>query len=67
MKKCTHEQRSIILQRIAETFIDVEIPKIMMNWAEVNQLKSAGYYIGSHTCSHCMLGTMSDEMKLQMN
>ncbi len=64
LKKCTHEQRSIILQRIAETFIDVEIPKIMMNWAEVNQLKSAGHYIGSHTCSHCMLGTMSDENEI---
>ncbi len=64
LKKLSHSQRDWVLKRVAETFSDVEIPKIMMNWNEVNQLKSAGHYIGSHTCSHCMLGTMSDEAEI---
>jgi peptidoglycan/xylan/chitin deacetylase (PgdA/CDA1 family) len=60
-KTITHEQRLELLQAIQDKFTDVELPQLMMNWDEVRQLKNAGHYIGSHTVTHCMLGTMSNE------
>jgi peptidoglycan/xylan/chitin deacetylase (PgdA/CDA1 family) len=32
----------------------------MMNWDDLRLLKGEGHYIGSHTCTHPMLGAMSD-------
>ena len=37
----------------------------MMNWKEVAELKQAGHYIGSHTVTHCMLGTMKNEVEVK--
>lgn len=65
LKKLSHENRELVLQRIFQTFDDVEIPAIMMNWREVQELKSAGHYIGSHTKTHGMLGTMTDEAAIR--
>jgi peptidoglycan/xylan/chitin deacetylase (PgdA/CDA1 family) len=39
----------------------VELPHIMMDWNDLKSLLSEGHYIGSHTITHCMLGTMSNE------
>ncbi len=61
LKKLNHENRQLVLDRIAECYSDVELPKMMMNWQQVNELKSAGHYIGSHTAYHSMLGTIADE------
>lgn len=60
-KTITHEQRLELLQAIQDTCTDVVLPRLMMNWDEVRQLKNEGHYIGSHTVTHCMLGTMSKE------
>jgi peptidoglycan/xylan/chitin deacetylase (PgdA/CDA1 family) len=60
LKKVTHEQRLLVLDRIKETYSDVSEVKIMMNWDDLRELKKAGHYIGSHTVTHSMLGTMSD-------
>jgi peptidoglycan/xylan/chitin deacetylase (PgdA/CDA1 family) len=65
LKKLSHENRNLVLDSIKETYTDVEIPKLMMNWDDLRQLKNAGHYIGSHTLSHCMLGTMSDEAMIK--
>lgn len=53
------------MDRIRETLSDVTLPKIMMDWQDLVLLKEAGHYIGSHTVSHCMLGTMTDETEIR--
>jgi peptidoglycan/xylan/chitin deacetylase (PgdA/CDA1 family) len=58
LKTLPNAKRSIVLQRVRESFSDVVIPKIMMTWDEIRELKNAGHYIGSHTVNHSMLGTM---------
>ena len=61
LKKLEHEKRSMVLSRVTEIYNDVELPKIMMNWGDLQELKSKGHYIGSHTATHSMLGTMENE------
>jgi len=61
LKSLNHENRSAVIAHIRNQFDDVDIPGFMMNWREVEQLKNAGHYIGSHTVTHSMLGTMSAE------
>ncbi len=61
LKKLNHDQRTAVLDRIATTYADVDLPGIMMNWSDLGQLKSAGHYVGSHSATHGMLGTMSNE------
>ncbi len=65
LKKLPSNQRSLVLNRIAETYVDCSTPKIMMNWEDLKALKEQGHYIGSHTVSHNMLGTMSNEEEIQ--
>jgi peptidoglycan/xylan/chitin deacetylase (PgdA/CDA1 family) len=55
----------LVLDTIIRAFDDCEWPQVMMNWSDVIQLKSAGHYIGSHTLSHPMLGTMTDEQEIR--
>jgi len=66
LKLLAHSSRKEVLDRVSATFHDVETPGIMMNWADLNELKSAGHYIGSHTVNHPMLGTMDDEQSIRM-
>jgi peptidoglycan/xylan/chitin deacetylase (PgdA/CDA1 family) len=65
LKKISHEKRNIVLNKIIESFHDIELPEIMMNWQDLQELKQAGHYIGSHTATHCMLGTMTDENEIR--
>lgn len=64
LKKVTHEQRNQVLDTVIAAYKDIEVPKLMMNWDDLKQLKNAGHYIGSHTVTHCMLGTMSNEKEI---
>jgi peptidoglycan/xylan/chitin deacetylase (PgdA/CDA1 family) len=64
LKKLSHENREQVLAQINLDCNDVELPKVMMNWDQVRELKQAGHYIGSHTVSHYMLGSMSNENDL---
>jgi peptidoglycan/xylan/chitin deacetylase (PgdA/CDA1 family) len=64
LKKLNHEHRLVILNHISKYFNDVTLPDLMMNWEDVRILQNLGHHVGSHTVSHCMLGTMSDS-KLQ--
>jgi peptidoglycan/xylan/chitin deacetylase (PgdA/CDA1 family) len=64
LKTLPHEQRNEAIDRILKSFDDTEIPSLMMNWNDLMQLKSEGHYIGSHSVSHSMLGTMSDESEI---
>lgn len=60
LKTITHENRNLVLEQIQQTYTDVELPKLMMNWNDLQQLKTAGHYIGSHSATHAMLGTMNN-------
>lgn len=64
LKTLPHEQRNIVINRVVETFSDVNLPRIMMDWQDIIQLSNAGHYIESHTVSHCMLGTMTNENEI---
>jgi len=65
LKTISHENRNAVLNRIRNTFNDVDLPQLMMNWDDLNQLKNTGHYIGSHTVTHAMLGTMTDEEEIK--
>jgi len=60
LKKISHSERMLVIDRILTSFNDIEFPSLMMNWGDVKQLSKAGHYIGSHTDTHCMLGTMNN-------
>lgn len=61
LKTITHENRQLVLDRVIETYNDITLPKLMMNWEDLRNLQKEGHYIGSHTVSHCMLGTMNND------
>jgi len=65
LKKLPHVQRNQVLEYISGVFGDVELPKIMMSWSDLNELKNQGHYIGSHTVRHSMLGTLEDENEIK--
>ena len=65
IKTLPHKERNLVIARVRETFDDITLPKIMMDWDDLKELYQAGHYIGSHTLSHCMLGTMSDEAEIK--
>ncbi len=65
LKKIPSFERKLVLDRIMEVFNDVELPKIMMNWDDLKILMSYGHIIGSHTVTHNMLGTISDDNELK--
>lgn len=64
LKTIEHSQRIKILEKITNTFYDVTLPKLMMDWEDLVAVKKLGHYIGSHTVTHCMLGTMTDENEI---
>ena len=61
LKTLSHEKRQSVLNRIIETYSDIEFPKLMMDWEDLRELRKEGHYIGSHTLTHSMLGTMENE------
>ena len=61
LKTLSHENRQSVLNRVIETYNDIDFPKLMMDWDDLRKLKEEGHYIGSHTVTHCMLGTMNKE------
>jgi peptidoglycan/xylan/chitin deacetylase (PgdA/CDA1 family) len=65
IKKLSHSQRQHILSTIKNSFDDVVVPAIMMDWKDLQEIKNAGHYIGSHTVNHFMLGTMENETDIK--
>lgn len=68
LKNISHANRTEVLENVVKSFSDAELPKLMMNWDDLKQLHQAGHYIGSHTVTHCMLGTMDnlDEIRYEL-
>ncbi|MBT8194965.1 MAG: polysaccharide deacetylase family protein [Bacteroidia bacterium] len=65
LKTLVHSKREVVLQSVRKTFSDVELPEIMMSWGDVKKLKSHGHYVGSHTATHSMLGSMESEQDIE--
>jgi peptidoglycan/xylan/chitin deacetylase (PgdA/CDA1 family) len=65
IKNISHEDRLRVITAVTESFDDVELPGLMMNWDDLRLLRSKGHYIGSHTVSHSMLGTMTNETEIK--
>lgn len=61
LKTLPHDKRQSVLSRVIEIYSDIDFPKLMMNWDDLIKLKQEGHYIGSHTVTHCMLGTMNNK------
>lgn len=70
MKSLGNKERVQILNEILKQCSDVEIPGgKMMNWQDVKQLDTDGFIIGSHSHTHPMLGSLSDndEIKAELD
>ena len=65
LKKISHEQRNLVLNTVTAAFNDVTLPLLMMNWDDLRYLLKQGHNVGSHTVSHCMLGTMTNESDIK--
>ncbi len=65
LKNISHEQRNLVMNRVTDLFDDVKLPELMMNWEDLSILNALGHQIGSHTVSHCMLGTMESEQEIR--
>ncbi len=64
MLQLSREQRLPILDR-KESAYGVQLQRRMMTWADVRQCADAGTEIGSHTYTHDVLSTVSDDTVLR--
>src|SRR5690348_1479479 len=65
LKKISQHQCEIIINEIVKAYSDVSMPGEMMNWDQIRQLKADGYYIGSHTVTHPVLGMMEEHKAIK--
>lgn len=63
--KTTMAQKEMVYKSICNNLNDVEIDRMVMNWEELSQLRSAGHYIGAHSHTHTSLTSIinDDELK----
>lgn len=65
MKSLSNEHRLLIMDDLESRGNINSLPRnIMMNWDEVKQLHTAGYYIGSHSSTHPMLAMLANEAEI---
>jgi len=60
LRTTAHQNRQEVVTTVSNIFDDVSYPELMMNWNDLDELKSKGHYIGSHTLSHAVLNTIND-------
>ncbi|MCW5913359.1 MAG: polysaccharide deacetylase family protein [Chitinophagaceae bacterium] len=65
LKTIPSSQRELVLKRIRSSFDDVQQEKIMMDWDDLKQIIEKGHYVGSHTVTHNMLATISNEEEIK--
>jgi peptidoglycan/xylan/chitin deacetylase (PgdA/CDA1 family) len=66
MKSLPNRERMLVMEQLSNQHTGTDIPDcMMMNWEEVKQLRSAGFYIGSHSKSHPMLASLSSEEEIR--
>jgi len=59
-KQLIHELLNVTVEEM-NNYIHGQEKYLFMSWKDLNYIKSLGYDIGSHTCSHPTLSTMSIE------
>ena len=65
MKTLSNAKRLEVLQSILNQCSDVPLPENkMMNWNDIRELNEHGFYIGSHSHTHPMLGSLEDETEI---
>jgi len=65
MKSLPNPQRLWVLQQIETQNRGIQIPSaLMMSWSEVQELLGAGFYIGSHSHTHPMLASLTNEEEI---
>jgi peptidoglycan/xylan/chitin deacetylase (PgdA/CDA1 family) len=65
LKSVTHEQCLQVISHVSAMYHDVTLPELMMSREDLKLLQSLGHTIGSHTVSHPLLATMTDENELR--
>ncbi|HCB62189.1 MAG TPA: hypothetical protein DEP77_09635 [Bacteroidales bacterium] len=61
LKKISSQNRKQVLDAVNYYFDDIKLPTLMMDWSDLRLLKEQGHFIGSHSQTHDMLGTIDDE------
>lgn len=64
MKKLSNPERVKVTEEIVKQCEDVAVPKKMMDWNDIRQLKSNGFIIGSHSHTHPMLASLQNEEEI---
>ncbi len=65
LKTIGDRSRIQVMESLEKQMVDTVVPQSMMNWKEVNQLKSAGFIIGSHSVSHPLLAKLQEEEEIK--
>ncbi len=64
LKKLPVNQKDLIYNYITDSCSDLSLPRMMMNWQELAQLKEKGHYIGAHSHTHNNLTVIKDDAQL---
>lgn len=66
LKTVSNTTRKKIYEQVINSLDDVQPPQnLMMNWNEINEIKSTGTVIGSHTVSHPLLAKIENETEIE--
>lgn len=66
MKTLSNPQRLQIMEAMESRRNGKGIPRdMMMNWTDVKQLQAAGFYMGSHSRTHPMLASLTNETEIR--
>lgn len=58
-------QKEMVYTALCNNLNDVEIERIVMNWEELSELRSAGHYIGAHSHTHTSLTSIVGDEELK--
>lgn len=66
LKTVSNSTRENIYKQVIKSIDDVQLPQnLMMNWNEINEIKTAGTIIGSHTATHPLLAKIETESEIE--
>lgn len=66
LKTVSNSTRENIYKQVIKSIDDVQLPQnLMMNWDEINEIKTAGTIIGSHTATHPLLAKIETESEIE--
>jgi len=66
LKQVSDTARRTIFEQAIHSLNDVEAPQnLMMTWREINEIKTAGTVIGSHTVSHPLLAKIENDTEIE--